>query len=187
MIRLPFTINRLSYVYSWLFSLHYGEYKTDHGKRTENGKQKTVNSSRGDTIVEVVIVTAILAVVLAGSYSLTSHALQNGIDSNKRTEALSIAQRQVEYLKDLYLHSADPDNALNPFRSASGICLVNSGGSLQTPPPSYNDPSRVCSDYGGSGVAVKVTYASDIFSVNAAWEGFSNHQNEVNLYYKAAF
>lgn len=138
---------------------------------------------RGDTIVEVTIVTAVLALVLAASYSLTSHALQDGINSNKRTEALSYAQQQVEYIKNMINNSQD----LTPFESADGICIVDNSGSLQA--KLWNDPSNICSHYNGSDVGVVVTFSFNVepqqmFTVNAYWQSNNNPNEGANLYYK---
>lgn len=145
---------------------------------------RSKRSSRGDTIVEVVIVTAILALVLAGSYTLTGHSLQNGIDANKRTEATAAAQRQIEYIKNVYFGNSNQLKKFIPPQAPDTFCIVTNGGNTTTP----SADTSTCTNYSGSGYAVSVKYNDDnkIFSVTASWESTrgSNSPNEVSLYYK---
>jgi len=53
----------------------------------------------GDTIVEVLLAIAIMALVLAGSYAITSRSLQQGISAREHTEAMYLLQSQIETLK----------------------------------------------------------------------------------------
>jgi hypothetical protein len=52
----------------------------------------------GDTIVEVLISIAILTLVLGGAYYTADRSYRNDQDSNEHTEALTIAESQVESL-----------------------------------------------------------------------------------------
>lgn len=56
-------------------------------------------SPRGDTMVEVLICIAIAGLVIAGSYALSSHSLQEGVSATEHTEANKLAEGQVEALK----------------------------------------------------------------------------------------
>lgn len=53
----------------------------------------------GDTIVEVLIVTAVLGLVLAGSYAIASRSLKGMRASQERGEALKLAEGQIESIK----------------------------------------------------------------------------------------
>src|SRR3989344_9077991 len=72
-------------------------------------------SSRGDTIVEVLISVAILALVLATAYVAASNSLRTGTSAGQRNQALGYAQSQIEYIKGLQSGSTSvsgfqPDN-----------------------------------------------------------------------------
>jgi|GEM_PF-887133 len=56
-------------------------------------------NSRGDTLVEVMIAVAILSMVLAASYTLSSHAARLGQSAKERTQAVAYAQQQAEIIQ----------------------------------------------------------------------------------------
>lgn len=60
---------------------------------------RAARKSAGDTIVEVMIATAVIAAVLGGSYAIASRALRSGRIAQERIEALKLAEGQVERLK----------------------------------------------------------------------------------------
>ena len=60
----PFTIHHLLFTLRLLFTVYHGKQKTDHRKRTVNGKLKTVKATSGFTVVELTIATAVFAAVL---------------------------------------------------------------------------------------------------------------------------
>lgn len=59
-----FAFHSLLFTLRLPFSFYHGKQKTDHGKRLENRKQKTVKAMAGFTIVELTIATAVFATVL---------------------------------------------------------------------------------------------------------------------------
>ena len=75
--------------------------------------RKFHRSSRGDTIVEVMITVAILAFVLGASYVAANRSLQSGVDSSLRSQASTAAQQQIEALKVIAL--SDPSR-LNAYK-----------------------------------------------------------------------
>jgi prepilin-type N-terminal cleavage/methylation domain-containing protein len=54
---------------------------------------------RGDTLVEVIIAMAIVSVVLAGSYAITSRNLSITQGTNERSQAQQLVQKQIELLR----------------------------------------------------------------------------------------
>lgn len=54
---------------------------------------------RGDTIIEVLICIAIVGLVIGGSYALASRSLRQGISAGERTQAVKLAEGQIEALK----------------------------------------------------------------------------------------
>lgn len=57
----------------------------------------------GDTIVEVLIATAVLGVVLAGAYGVASRSLRAARQAQERGEALKLVESQIELLKNYQL------------------------------------------------------------------------------------
>lgn len=96
---------------------------------------KVVNKNRGDTIVEVLISVAIAGAVIGGAFALATRSLRQGINASERTEALKIAEGQIEALKFRQLQS-DADEWNPNFTERSNInnsCLNVAGNSPAIP------------------------------------------------------
>ena len=99
-----------------------------------------IHSSRGDTIVEVLIAMTIIAFVLGTAYSLASRSTKNTTEARERVEALKLVEGQIEILKskrpDLTsYHSTPPSFCFTPsdgkqYSSTDTNCTVSG--------PSYN-------------------------------------------------
>lgn len=71
-------------------------------------------SQRGDTLVEVAMSIAILASVVATSFSVANTSMRTGIQARERTEATAIAQQQAERLRatrDVLMEQAPEGNS----------------------------------------------------------------------------
>lgn len=66
---------------------------------------------RGDTIVEVLIAIAIVGLVLASAYATSNRSTLNIQDAQERSEALKLAQSQIELMR-----------TYGTFTAAEGIC-----------------------------------------------------------------
>lgn len=64
---------------------------------------------RGDTIVEVLFAIAVIGFVLGASYASASRSVRLGRDAQEHTQALKLAETQVERLKYLATN-IDPNN-----------------------------------------------------------------------------
>lgn len=79
-------------------------------------------SSRGDTLVEVVLSIAILSVVLVTSYTIANYDYRIGVQARERTEAINLAQQQAERLvaaRDVAV-AANPNPATAIFTGMHG-------------------------------------------------------------------
>src|SRR3990167_10314221 len=61
--------------------------------------QKSRLNSRGDTIIEILIAMAILALVLGTAYAISTQSLRTGTSAGQRSQALGYAQSQIEFIK----------------------------------------------------------------------------------------
>jgi len=61
--------------------------------------RKLLRSERGDTIVEVLIAIAVASLILVTAYVTTRHSLMSVQDTQEHSEALQLAQSQVEALR----------------------------------------------------------------------------------------
>lgn len=95
---------------------------------------KTNRNQRGDTIIEVLICIAIVAFAVGVAYGLSGRSLQQAIRARERTEALNLAQAQVEYLKKL---SKENPTALNGMKAGNN-CVAVVGLNVQSRPNGGN-------------------------------------------------
>jgi prepilin-type N-terminal cleavage/methylation domain-containing protein len=58
-----------------------------------------VNRQKGDTLVEVLICIAIVGAVITGAYALAGRSLQEGISATEHSDAIRLAEGQIEALK----------------------------------------------------------------------------------------
>lgn len=81
------------------------------------------SKQRGDTLIEVVIATTIIATILLAAYSLSAEAFKLGQSARERTQAAQILQSQAEGLRSIR------DNAVNwnAFKSAF-VAPAGTGG-----------------------------------------------------------
>jgi prepilin-type N-terminal cleavage/methylation domain-containing protein len=110
---------------------------------------KLHSRQNGDTIIEVLISLAILALVLGGASYTANQSYRNDRDSQEHTEALTIAQTQLEDLRSykgtfnpnppyydtcLTLPSSAGVSALGGSVINTGGCWVASNNSTPDPP-----------------------------------------------------
>ncbi|HVX56618.1 MAG TPA: prepilin-type N-terminal cleavage/methylation domain-containing protein [Candidatus Saccharimonadales bacterium] len=99
--------------------------------------------NRGDTIVEVMIVLAVLGLAISISYATADRSLLNARQAQENSIATELAQSQVEGLSSLGCASADPTcdptNPVNPsyqlFHQANPFCLNSSNSIVSYPNP----------------------------------------------------
>jgi type II secretory pathway pseudopilin PulG len=58
-----------------------------------------LGAMRGDTIVEVLMSIVIVGAVIAGAYALASRSLAEGVSASEHSQAIKLAEAQVEALK----------------------------------------------------------------------------------------
>ncbi len=137
-------------------------------------------SSRGDTIVEVMMSLVVLSMILTTVYALSSRSLRAGTEANQRTEALNYAQSQVDLL--INAKNTDPNFATN-YQVSQPFCL-NTDGTKNT--AAQATTNKLCNSYNGSQYNVGVSYNNNLFTVTAQWDNpdAPNGTANLNLYYK---
>ena len=147
---------------------------------------------KGDTIVEVMISLMILGSVMAAAYAITNFSLNIELSAQERSDALNIAQNQLESLKTMVNSN---NNNLNFISTAVGnnstdnFCIVNNnivanninnctfsgnGGSAVSNAPSFQ-VSIFQQD------VTKVPWQSDVVIVK--WIGPNSVNSKVYLFY----
>lgn len=128
---------------------------------------RKIRSQTGDTIVEVLISVCVISLVLAGCYAVANRSLQTGTESAQRSEALALAQQQIEYIK------ASPSAYAN---QSSAYCIVD--GSIKT-------TSSDCQLGSNKQYTVKTTDSGLLFTIKASWPANNNEgQDQLTLYYR---
>lgn len=139
-------------------------------------------NSRGDTIVEVILATAVIASAIGLTVAMSNRNLQNGVAAAKRSEALALAQEQVEHIKNAYTTNSSRSSL---YKVEADYCILGDGS---TKPISDN----ACLSYNGTQYSLKVDYnpSSRVFSVTSYWQPASSDRqvgddpDKLNLYYK---
>ncbi len=141
---------------------------------------------RGDTIIEVMISTAILAIVLASAYATSTHSLQSGLNAKYRDQALTYARAQVELIK-----SADNQRpaTVDAYKLNRPFCIDPSNAKVQE----VNSASKVCplpigetnpDNQSQYSVVDNYNLASKAFTATVSWLSANNIPNQTTLYYK---
>lgn len=148
---------------------------------------------RGDTIVEVMVVLAVLGLALSITYATATRSLMNARQAQETAEASSILQLQVEGLRNLSAVPR-PAPASKDIYIAAPFCIQNTGSAFQvvTPLPS---PSTPCS--GNSLYTISIIYCAvgggscpigsyDTFIATATWpDVIGQGTDQVTLTYRA--
>lgn len=126
---------------------------------------------RGDTIVEVMVVLAVLGLAIGISYATANRSLLDTRQSQENSEAAELVQTQLEELRLM-----TKDTVYNIFQS--GPYCINPDPSVAVPNPPYKiDTGSNCS-YGSYPTTVAICYddtacnasaTTSTFTVTATW------------------
>lgn len=144
----------------------------------------------GDTIVEVLVAIAIMGLALGSAYALSNRSFRTAMHSKERTEALALAQGQVEFLRDTSL-SDTIGSLLARYPSGTEFCFKEDDGSDET----VTTGDDYCDSYGPSNNSlynISVVYCdgsagcgpANVFTITATWIGAGGGDNNLKLYYK---
>lgn len=116
---------------------------------------------RGDTIVEVMIVLAVLGLALGISYSTANRSLLDTRGAEENSQATALLQGQIEDLRSL----ANAQGPSTIFNQGGAFCISPAGGIVS---------GSACSSYNSSIYNLKVTYQNtgsqpDTFTLVASW------------------
>ncbi len=89
---------------------------------------KLIKNNAGDTIVEVMVVLAVLGLAIGISYATASRSLTNTRSSQENSSATELLKSQVEVLRywaaDLNYGALPPSFCVNPAASSVGSVVV---------------------------------------------------------------
>lgn len=159
-------------------------------------------TQRGDTIIEVLIAITLVSGVIGLSYASASRSSNIGQNSQERSEALQLAQSQIELLRNYAPNFSvsgsdifDPSIASFCINPSSPLPVVRQSAIPQD--PSSDDYSAYNSNYCTSGADKRyhtsVVYRQDdasnnkgTFTIRVRWDriGGSTQKQEVMLVYR---
>ena len=145
---------------------------------------------RGDTIVEVMLAMSVIGIVVGAAFGIANRSIAAGQDAQERTEALKIAETQLELFKSQYPLSV----ALRNRTSAQPFCF----DLMQGVSAVVDDSDEACVNIGSNGndglysvritppglVSAPASYTVEVrwIRLNATTEG--TLENSLTLYYK---
>lgn len=141
-------------------------------------------TSQGDTIIEVMVVLAVLGLALSISYATASRSLTQARQAQENTEATTLAQTQIEQLRGNYQVTIDSSNYIyaNPYFCLNNGVRTNLIGTDVKDYASYPPACKFHDDR--YHVAIKYDSPST-FTVTVVWDDLSgNDQSRVTLSYR---
>jgi len=155
------------------------------------------HTQAGDTIVEVVIAIAVIAVVITGAFVITNRSLTAVRDSQEHSEALSLLQGQVEQLRNA---AAQPGLSTAPgtfcFNSSGKIsatssipgsaCIQNSSGQAGSgvADARYSLAISKCSALSGCPACTSNCPTTTAYFLTATWPAIGGGTDQVQLTYR---
>ena len=150
-----------------------------------------LKSSRGDTLVEVLIAIAVVSSVLAITYATMNRNIITTRRNQERTEASKVGQGQIESLKNLASTNQaaltsvgtnpfciDPTNTVNPIRQTSGNVPIATGLDTEV---FTNYPAECIHEslyhYG-------IRYEGDVYRFYVRWNQLGGGRGEVISVYR---
>lgn len=141
----------------------------------------------GDTIVEVLVVVAVISLVLVVSFTTSNRSLKSIQDAQEHGVAQELVTSQIEELRTLAASTTDSNHnvftypsgfcvtaALDLSAASTAACKVDSGGHATTDQPQYN--IQVTRSSCGSGC---------LFTVQTTWPSIiDGSTNNVTMYYR---
>jgi len=155
---------------------------------------KRINQA-GDTIVEVLIATAVVSSVLAGAFLVSQKSTIAVRDSQEHGEMLQVLQGQVELVRAMALVATDDSSGVfdGPPTAAQYFCINGTDPAsparvdfpLTFDTTTYAGYPPECSDI-QTRYNVTITYdsSSHVFSFSGRWDKLSGGQNQEQLSYR---
>lgn len=141
-------------------------------------------SSRGDTIVEVLIAVAVIGAVLGGAYTVVNRNIKNNQQSQEQTKAVKLAEAQLEQLRRYV--------SVNPSVPTGNFCLATSGSLTTTAaitqpsqPSTYPTECKIPESLlPGDAVQRVEASVNNQFRVLVEWDGPNGTRSQVSMAYK---
>ncbi len=140
---------------------------------------KLMKNQRGDTIVEVLIAMAIISLVLASSYAITTRNVNATQDTQEHNQAQQVIQQQIERLRVLSATNAIP---------SSFVCITGTGSAVQASSSTaacsfIADGTAGCTNEPCFHVLITGSAATGIYTIGITWTSVSGGNSSTKLVY----
>jgi len=155
-------------------------------------------NSKGDTIIEVMIALAILALAFSISYAISQSTLVDVQNSQEHSMALEYMDSQLEALQAV-AYEPNPPAGISPSLPDNAFCLSTSGSSISasdftinptnpTQTSVSNYPSKCVKSQGSYSYYVAIQKSPtlvDTYKVNIWWNGLGSlGVQQEDMYYR---
>jgi len=162
---------------------------------------KSVKTTSGDTIIEVILCIAVLGMTMAVAYASASHSLQVATDAGNRDRAVGYMQQQIELIKlaererntnmSSYITNPNKPFCIN-LATGDKIDADSSGACQICADPAHSDlgitySSGSCASGTNSVASISIIYndTTKIFTADAKWDAPNGSgQSQSVAYYK---
>lgn len=157
-------------------------------------KPKILNQF-GDTIIEVMIVLAVLGLAISISYATANSSLLNTRQALENSQATELVQSQVEAIRSMACSTGNINCSANPalFTTGTTFCIDTTVSPFQVVPIPSPDPNNPAS-YGacamppvpaGLQYLITISYTNtptDTFTIIATWPDVLGQGNDTVTY-----
>ena len=137
----------------------------------------------GDTIVEVMIVLAILGLAIGISFATANRSLNATTQAQQASQATTVLQAQIEDLRSLAGYTGN--DATENIYTTSPYCLVANDGSVVVTPVPAAPAANPCANLQNI-YTVSISYdGSSTFTASATWNDLGGPDlDHAVLYYR---
>jgi prepilin-type N-terminal cleavage/methylation domain-containing protein len=132
---------------------------------------------RGDTIVEVLIATAVVSIVLTGAMAISNNSLKQIRAAQERSEAQAYAQSTVEsldqFISDNPTAGQDQDFCIEVKDNKPSVKVVS-------------DEASQCQFGIYKQVITRRSPDSNVFTVTVFWDGVTGNRQQLTLTYRTS-
>jgi type II secretory pathway pseudopilin PulG len=146
---------------------------------------RAFKQQRGDTIVEVLVSITVVSLILGSAFVTTNKSLQATRTSQERSNALKLAESQVEQLKGAV---ANPATAPTVFGAAGAFCMYTTAGAISV----LTTPNANCTvGTGGAPTTVEpkfnlsITRSGNDFTIKNTWNNLNGKSvDQITIKYR---
>lgn len=132
-------------------------------------------SSKGDTIIEVLISLAVLSLAFSLSYAIATKSLQDTQDTQEHSQALEYLDAQFEALKYTLANQGLPATALSPGAVFCFNPIIDPAPGTLPFNVKQTDPCLISAS-GGFNYHIEINnMGQNVYNAVACWDGLNNN------------